>query len=72
MLKQSKIIYACMALHNFIQDSKMADELFGKCDEDKEYMPIPSCHRASGLGDEEGAMNNFQDQIVNALFTRRM
>jgi hypothetical protein len=30
MLKQSKIIHAFMALHNFIRDSKMVDELFGK------------------------------------------
>jgi hypothetical protein len=30
MLKQAKIIHAFMALHNFIRDSKMVDELFGK------------------------------------------
>jgi hypothetical protein len=62
----------CMALHNFIRDSKMADELFDRCDQDEEYMPIPSCPHASGLGEEEGAMNNFRDQIANALFVRRM
>jgi hypothetical protein len=50
----------------------MVDKMFDKCDEDEEYMPIPSCRRASGLGDEEGAMNNFRDQIANALFARRM
>jgi hypothetical protein len=72
MLKQSKIIHACMALHNFVRDSKMADELFDQCDQDKDYMPIPSTHNASGLGDEEGAMNDFRDQIANALFARRM
>jgi hypothetical protein len=27
-----------VALHNFIRDNKMADELFDKCDEDDEYM----------------------------------
>jgi hypothetical protein len=52
MLKQSKIIHACMALHNFIRDSKMADELFDRCDQDEDYMPIPSCPHASGLGEE--------------------
>jgi hypothetical protein len=72
MLKQSKIIHACMALHNFIRDSKIADELFDQCDRDEDYMPIPSTHNASGLGDEEGAMNDFRDQIANALFARRM
>jgi hypothetical protein len=50
----------------------MTNELFDKYDEDEEYMPIPSCHQASGLGNEEGAMNNFRDQIANALFARRM
>jgi hypothetical protein len=35
-------------------------------------MSILSCPRASRLGDEEGTMNNFQDQIANALFARRM
>jgi hypothetical protein len=42
------------------------DEPFDKCDEDEEYMSIPLCHRDSRLGDEEGAMNYFRDQIVNA------
>jgi hypothetical protein len=32
-----KIIHVCMTLHNFIRDSKMAHELFDKCDEDEEY-----------------------------------
>jgi hypothetical protein len=72
MLKQSKIIHVCMTLHNFIRDSKIADELFDRCDQDEDYMPIPSCPHASGLGEEEGAMNNFRDQIANALFARRM
>jgi hypothetical protein len=61
-----------MALHNFIRDSKMIDKLFDKCDEDEEYVCIPSCCQASGLGDEEGAMNNFGHQFANALFLRRM
>ena len=61
-----------MTLHNFIRDSKLADELFDRCDQDEDYMPILSTRHASGLGDEEGAMNNFQDQIANALFARRM
>jgi hypothetical protein len=50
----------------------MADKLFDKCNEDEEYMPIRSCCQASRLGDEEGDMNNFRDQIANVLFARRM
>jgi hypothetical protein len=40
--KRSKIIVACMALHNFIRDSAMRDKDFDKCDEDESYMPIPT------------------------------
>jgi hypothetical protein len=55
MLKQSKIIHACMALHNFIRDSKLADEEFDRCDGDENYMPIASTHQDSTceLGDDE-------------------
>jgi hypothetical protein len=38
--KRSKIIVACMALHNFIRDSAMRDKDFDKFDEDESYMPI--------------------------------
>uniref|UniRef100_A0A0A8ZCL8 DDE Tnp4 domain-containing protein n=1 Tax=Arundo donax TaxID=35708 RepID=A0A0A8ZCL8_ARUDO len=42
MLKQSHIIHACMALHNFIRDSALSDVEFDQCDRDENYMPIPS------------------------------
>jgi hypothetical protein len=35
--RQKHIIIACMALHNFIRDSKLRDEEFDKC-EDEKYM----------------------------------
>jgi hypothetical protein len=35
MPKQSKIIMACMALHNFIRQSGMMDDLFDLCDQDE-------------------------------------
>jgi hypothetical protein len=75
-LNQSKIIHACMALHKFIQDNKLADEEFDQCDRVENYMPIPSTHQDSTSqleNDEgEGDMNNIRDQIANALFARRM
>jgi hypothetical protein len=37
--KQSKIIMACMELHNFIRQSGMMDDLFHLCDEDENYDP---------------------------------
>ena len=36
---QKKIIIACMALHNYIRETKMPDEEFDKCDEDEDYVP---------------------------------
>jgi hypothetical protein len=44
-----------MALHNFIRDSKLADEEFDRCDGDENYMPIASTHQDSTceLGDDE-------------------
>lgn len=72
MLKQTKIIHACMALHNFIRDSKLSDEEFDRCDNDENYMPMPSSRgNASQLGDEEGDANIFRDNITDALFARR-
>ncbi|WVZ65976.1 hypothetical protein U9M48_015256, partial [Paspalum notatum var. saurae] len=41
MTKQSKIILACMALHNFIRESAMRDTDFDMCDSDENYMPMP-------------------------------
>ena len=40
--KQSRIIVACMALHNFIRESRIADWEFDACDEDESYNPMPS------------------------------
>jgi hypothetical protein len=76
MLKQSKIIHACMALHNFIRGSKLAAEEFERCNRDENYMSIPPTQHdsTSQLGDDEGEvyMNNIRDQIANALFAMRM
>lgn len=37
MKKQSEIIVACMALHNFIRESKIADRDFDLVDPDEDY-----------------------------------
>ncbi|XP_072148472.1 protein ALP1-like [Setaria viridis] len=68
--KQSKIILASMALHNFIRESNMRDQDFDMCDQDEEYMPMPTtaASQASGatnlLGDEDIDMNAFRDAIA--------
>ncbi|WVZ85459.1 hypothetical protein U9M48_032384 [Paspalum notatum var. saurae] len=40
MLKQTKIILACMGLHNFIRESALSDADFDRYDRDESYMPI--------------------------------
>jgi hypothetical protein len=39
MPKQSQIIVAYMALHNFIRESKITHEVFDRCDRDENYVP---------------------------------
>jgi hypothetical protein len=39
MWKQSKIIIACIAIHNFIRESAMEDDDFDVCDHDENYVP---------------------------------
>jgi hypothetical protein len=36
---QKHMIIACMALHNFIGDSKLSDKVFDKCEADDEIVP---------------------------------
>jgi hypothetical protein len=78
--KQSKIILACMALHNFIRDSAMSDKDFDRCDEDETYMPMPMpmpTENSSQLSDgdihigNDGDMNAFRDSICNALMPNK-
>jgi hypothetical protein len=38
---------ACMALHNFIRDSAMADEDFDSCDQDENYVPLAETSSSS-------------------------
>lgn len=77
MIKQAKIVLACMALHNFIRESAMSDADFDMCDHDENYMAIPmasSSHPGggtSGLGDDDNDMNAFRDSLANALFAMR-
>lgn len=75
--RQKHIIIACMALHNFIRDSKLRDEEFDKCDEDEDYMPEAAQAATQPQGDDdpeeenEATMNTIRDRIANALFLAR-
>ena len=61
-----------MALHNFIRNSKLADEEFDRCDRDENNMPIASTHQDSTSELREVNMNNIRNQSANALFVGRM
>ena len=74
MEKQTRIIIACMALHNFIRDSALSDELFDLSDQNEDYVPIvgeASSSQPQSNGPEESDMNGFRDSIANALMTMR-
>jgi hypothetical protein len=74
--KQSKIIMACMALHNFIRQSGMMDDLFHLCDEDENYDPNDeetagtSIRTETQPGNEDESMIEFRDWIANGLISR--
>ena len=84
--KQSKIISACMALHNYIRESKLEDRDFEECDEDEEFIPMvdePSrlrrrrqrrrrASQAQGANtSDDHDMNIFRDWIADGLHRRR-
>ena len=70
---QKHIIIACMALHNFIRDSKLSDKFFDKCDVDDEYVPTVlrrevAPTQADPVEEEENedTMNTIRSRIDNA------
>ncbi|XP_048536130.1 protein ALP1-like isoform X4 [Triticum urartu] len=70
--KQSRIIVACMALHNFIRESRIADREFDACDADENYNPMPSSSASAWPEDEplvkDIDMNDFRDELAHTLF----
>ncbi|WVZ66601.1 hypothetical protein U9M48_015794 [Paspalum notatum var. saurae] len=70
--KQARIIVACIALYNFIRESKLMDEHFDRCDRDEHYVPLEASMsqtrtRETGRLDEDRNMNEFRDQLANAF-----
>nr|XP_045089407.1 uncharacterized protein LOC123497194 [Aegilops tauschii subsp. strangulata] len=70
---QKHIIIACMALHNFIHDSKLSDKVFDKCDADDEYVPpvlrkevAPTQADPVEEEENEDSMNNIRSRIADA------
>jgi hypothetical protein len=75
--KQAKIIVACMALHNFIRESNLADKEFDKCDNDENYQPLldetrkKRRNRDQQIEPDSVDMNAVRDTIADGLFNRR-
>jgi hypothetical protein len=78
--KQTEIIIACMALHNFIRDSALRDDDFERCDENEDYIPKDDGDSDGQQGvelqgddapEEENkvSMNTIRDNIANALIS---
>ncbi|XP_004964755.1 protein ALP1-like isoform X1 [Setaria italica] len=76
MHKQSKIIVACMAIHNFIRENSVADREFDLYDCDENGVPMPGTSNRGGgetstqVEEEDSNMNAFRDEIAHALYNR--
>ncbi|XP_072146817.1 uncharacterized protein [Setaria viridis] len=76
MPKQSNIIIACMAIHNFIRESTLADVDFERADNDESYVAPADASSSqnnadtSQHGDEDQDMNQFRDWIADGLSSR--
>ena len=70
--KQSEIIQAACALHNFIRNSGIQDRHFCCCDRDENYVPDEASEDqpdTEEVPDEPDSMK-FRDTLALALFNR--
>ena len=71
--KKSKIIVACIALHNFIRESQLADIDFDKCDQDENYIPLPVPTTTPTYDStnemDSAAMNQFRNWVADGLWS---
>lgn len=72
---QTKIIVACMALHNFIRLSGLNDVDFGLVDENVSYVPPEASFDQPETVDapdseDRAQMNEFRDYIAEHLYNR--
>jgi hypothetical protein len=70
--KRTRVIVACMTLHNFIGESRIEDRDFQRCDGDANFNPMPNQGDPSWPNDEplveDANMNAFRDELASALF----
>ena len=71
--KQSEIIQAACALHNFIRNSGIRDRHFRRCDRDENFVPPEALEDQPDpeeVEDEPDDMNEFRDTLALDLFNR--
>ena len=71
--KQSQIIVACCALHNFIRTSGIQDSHFARCDRDENYVPQEAYEdqpEPEVVDDDLQLMNAFRESVASALVNR--
>ena len=75
---QKHIIIACLALHNFIRDSKLRDKEFDKCDANEDYLPRVARRVEQTQpddvpeGENDDTMNTIRNRIVDACVVGRV
>jgi hypothetical protein len=68
--KQSQMIVACCALHNFIRKSGIGDRHVERCDRDDSYVPREAYEnqpKPEEVDDESDLMNEFRETIAYGL-----
>ena len=72
--KQTKIIVACMALHNFVRENDDDDEEFNHVEQSEYYMQgndfTDDIEDSNFRDDIDADMNSFRDRIAHDLYSR--
>ena len=74
LAKQSKIIVACMGLHNFLRENGSNDDDVEMEEQDDLYTGGSSSDHSDGYDEDElgdADMNAFREQIARALYNNR-
>jgi hypothetical protein len=74
LAKQSKIIVACMGLHNFLRENGDTDDDLDMEEQDDLYTGGSSSDHSQGYDEDEAGdadMNAFREQIAHALYNSR-
>jgi hypothetical protein len=71
---RKKIIVACIALHNYIRDTKLREKEFDRCDADENCIApraTPVLHDRAPYSLNIVNMKDVHDRIANAFYQMR-